>query len=131
MSFISIEDITQTLFSRIEDDEIKQVYVDLANAEAVSFAQTKKIFDPDLIKTDPLDSTFKLYLISFALYNFANDYIGLNDTEVSEGDTYGKLFERSLFLINRYKPEITYEMLTGTVAEVADRAVSYGRLVRR
>jgi hypothetical protein len=131
MSFISIEDITQTLFSRIEDDEIKQVYVDLANAEAVSFAQTKKIFDPELIKTDPLDSTFKLYLISFALYNFANDYIGLNDTEVSEGDTYGKLFERSLFLINRYKPEITYEMLTGTVAEVADRAVSFGRLVRR
>lgn len=131
MSYIVIADISNALFSRVEDDTIKQKYIDKANAEAESFAQAKGIMDPTLIGVTPLNSTFKDYLISFALYQFANDYIGINDVEVSEGDVYRQLFDRSLYLINRYKPEITYEMITATVADKSDRAVSFGRLERR
>jgi hypothetical protein len=131
VSFITIDDISNDLFSRIEDDAVKQTYVDMANEEAVSFAKKKGIMDSDLIQTSPLDSTFKQYLIKFALYNFADDYIGVNDSEVSDNDAYRQLFDRSLFLINRYKPEITEDMLLGTVTHSSDTAVSFGRLVRR
>ena len=130
MSYITANDITQDLFARIDDSAIKARYVNKANAEAESFAQTLGVFDVSLIKT-PLNSTFKEYLINYALYLFASDYIGVNSVEVTEGDTYRQLFERSLFLINRYKPEITVEMVTGNVSNVTDRAVSFGRLVRR
>lgn len=131
MSYIVIADITNDLFSRIEDDTIKQRYVDKANTEAVSFAKKKGVFDTTLIETSPLDGTFKEYLIRFALYNFADDYIGVNDVEITENDAYRQLFDRSLFLINRYRPEITYEMITGNVNSVSDTAVSFGRLERR
>ena len=131
MSYITIEDITNALFSQVEDDPIKQKYVDRANEEAVSFAQSKGVIDSALIKTDPLNSIFKQYLIRVALYQFADDYIGLNNTEVADGDSYERLFNRSLFLINRYKPEITYQMITGTVYTKEDMAVSFGRLVRK
>jgi len=131
MSYIVVSDITNALFSRIQDADIKQAYIDKANGEAESFAQAKGIIDPSNIQTSPLNSTFKEYLINYALYMFAGDYIGINDVEVTDGDVYKQLFERSLFLINRYKPEITYEMITGTVGDASGRAVSFGRLVRR
>jgi len=131
MSYIAIEDVTNALFSRIESDDIKQVYIDKANAEAESFSKSKGIMDPANIATDPVNSTFKEYLINYALYQFAGDYIGVNQVEVSDGDIYRQLFERSLFLINRYKPELTYEMITGTITQASDMTVSFGRLVRR
>ena len=131
MSYIVIADVTNDLFSRIEDDTIKQIYIDKANAEALSFAKSKRVFDANLTDIAPLNSTFKEYLICYALYMFATDYIGVNDVEVSENDTYRQLFDRSLFLINRYKPEITYETITGTVNSADDMAVSFGRTVRR
>jgi len=125
MSYIVTADITNDLFARIDSSVIKQRYVDKANAEAESFSETKGIFDITLIKTTPLNSTFKEYLINYALYMFASDYIGVNT------DSYRQLFDRALFLINRYKPEITYEMITGIASDVSERAVSFGRLVRR
>lgn len=130
MSYIEISDITNALFSRVTSTDTKQIYVDAANEEAESFAQSLGIINTALIST-PICSVFKNYLVSYALYQFANDYIGINEPEVSEGDVYRQLFDRSLFLINRYKPELTYSMLTGTVANRDDRAVSFGRLVRR
>lgn len=127
--YISISDITNSLFSRITSSDTKQIYVDLANAEAESFAQSLGVMDATFL-VDPICSVFKAYLVQYALYNFAGDYIGVNVTDVGEGDVYRQLFDRSLFLINRYKPEITYAMLTGTVMNRSDRAVSFGKQVR-
>jgi len=128
-NYITIDDITNSLFSKITSDTTKQVYVDKANEECESLAQTFGIMDTSDISM-PVGFTVKEYLVNIALYKFAGDYIGANQVEVSDSDIYKLLFDRSLYLVNRFKPEITYEMLTNTVVNRYDRSVSFGRTVR-
>jgi len=133
--YITISDVTNVMFARIGSlgtsaaTDAQQTYIDEANNECESLAQTYGVGGDDIYT--PISFTVKQYLINICLYMFASDFVGANQTpEVSEFDSYKILFDRSLYLVNRYKPEITKEMLTNTVNDKYDRSVSYGRTVR-
>ena len=126
--YITISDITNPMFSRLSVSATQQVYIDIANDECENLAQQLGI-EPEEIIT-PIHFGIKQYLECVVLAKFGADYIGANQAEVSDADIYKNLFDRSRYLMNQYKPDITYEMFTDSVNDRSDRAVSFGQLYR-
>ena len=128
--YITVADITNRLFKKTADIDVLKVadYINQANVEVEDIAIRKNVAIADI--ATPIHSKLKSYAVNYCLRQFAADRIGLNNTQ-SVGDVYKDLFDRSQYLMNLHKPEITASVLTQVNETATTRAVNFGRIKRR
>lgn len=121
MSYISTGDIK----SNLAQGFALQDYILEADAEIEDLAETLGVRDTSSIAS-PLHNKVKRYGVVFILMRLCQDKMGANNPEID-------VMEKYLIQYNMYKKElaalrseITYEMITGTVDQIADRAVFSG-----
>lgn len=126
MSYISISDIK----ANIAQGFSLQDYIIEADSEINDLAEQLGVRDPDDIHI-PLHYKVKRYGIVFVLMRLCQDKIGALDQGAVEG------LEKYIVSYQMYKKEfeslregINYEMITGSVDEIGDRAIQCGNLFR-
>lgn len=126
--YITKDDITNINFNKTSES-VRDLYVSYANKEIEDLAERLGVMDVTEIVT-PIHYKIKKWAINMALSLYSQDLIGANSIDIGYVDLYKDMFERSQYLINQQQPDITYEMLTGTVTSRSDRTTSFGRVVR-
>ena len=125
MSYISRADVTDNIISNFDlapylietDNEI----IDLAESLGVS---------ENAIETNPLHNKIKRYAIAFCLMRLCQDKTGSNNIELPEMEKYVVKYEIYRKEVEKLRQQINYEMFTGTVLTIRDRAVVSGTIYR-
>jgi len=125
-AYIARDDITNKLFSR-QSDTAKNIYVDQANMEIEDFAIRLGVSVTNIVT--PIHYKVKRYAVLYALSLFAEDNIGFNQ-ETPDLDTYKDLFQRSQYLLQEARPDVSTVMFTGEAQTEINRSVRSIRLVR-
>ena len=128
--YISEADIENRLWRKTADLNAAKVlgYISQANVEVEDLA-IKKDLTVDQI-TVPIHSKLDFYAQNYALRQFAADRIGLN-VQANGKDVYKDLFDRSQYLMNLHKPDLTETVFTQKNQNSTNRASNFGRVKRR
>jgi hypothetical protein len=125
MSYIIRTDITDNIASDFD----LTPYIDEAENEINDLAQRNGVATAD-IETDPLHYKVKRYAVCFALMRLCQDKMGTNNIDIPSLEKYSIKYDIYLKELKHLREEITYEVLTGNILELRDRAVVSGTLFR-
>jgi hypothetical protein len=126
MSYISTSDIKDN----ITDGVNLQDYILRADEEINDLAQSLGIYDTDDIETNPLHYKIRCYGEAFIIKNVCKNLMGKNDVQISDMETYAVKYNIYMKELAALKSEISQEMFTGVVNQIADRAVFSGWIFR-
>lgn len=124
MSYITAEDIKSNLVSGFDI----QGYIEEADQEVTDIAEKLGVRDASSIVT-PIHYKIKRYAVVFVLMRLAQDKMGTNNVELA-AEKYGVLYDMYKAELKDLYPQITYEMLTGTVDSIVSRTSSFGGFYR-
>lgn len=123
MSYITRQDIKD----RIIDNFDIQAYLDEADSEIDDLAQKLGAGE---VEDDPLHYKVKRYAVVFCLMRFCQDKAGSNQVTATEFEKYVVKFNMYHKELQALRSQISYEMITGAVDEMRDRATVTGTLFR-
>lgn len=128
MSFsgaITRDDIKDTIVDGFDIED----YLAKTDSEIIDLAESLGVAEDD-IENDPLPYKVKEYAVAFCIAELCQDKAGTNNVETPLFEKY--MVKHSMYTkkLNRLRSQISYEMLTGTVDELRDRAVVTGTLFR-
>lgn len=119
MSYITADDIRSNLANGFDLDD----YLSEVDEEINDLAERLGIRDTDDIST-PLTYKIKRYAVVYCLMRLAQDKIGTNTPEISQ-EKYMYLYDMYMRELDKLRPQITYEMMTGNVDEIVDRTQTF------
>lgn len=106
-------------------------YLTEADNELYDLAEQLGVIDSASIEIAPLHFKVKRYLIAYVCMRVCEDNQGLNNNDIPEMDKYAVKYKQYKGTCDRLRPQISREMILGTVDEQRDRAgVSSGVLYR-
>lgn len=123
--YISRTDITDNIASDFD----LTAYITESTNEINDLAQRNGVSVDD-IETDPLHYKVKRYAVCFALMRLCQDKMGTNNVDISALEKYTIKYDMYMKELKLLREQITYEVLTGEIDELRDRAVVSGTLFR-
>jgi len=120
--YIVIADVSNVQFQKYTTAR-KQDYIDEGNEEIEDLAKRLGVEIEEI--SSPIHYKIKRYAQNYVLSRFAEDLIGTNNTPIGEGDIYKDMFERSRYLMQDSRPDITPTMFNGDDETPTNRAVSW------
>lgn len=102
-------------------------YLTRTDSEIIDLAQSMGV-DEDDIENAPLPYKVKEYAKAFLLAELCQDKSGTNNPETPEFEKYVVKHEMYRKKADKLRRQINYEVLTGSVAELRDRAVVDGTI---
>jgi len=128
VEFIKTTDLTWVTILQMPEAVLDQ-YVAEANLWMIDVADQMGVTEESIIT--PIPMLVIRYLSNYINYRFCEDSIGLNNTVISEDDTYLKGKDIYFEIAEALKRLITPTILTSTdVGNVKGRSVSTGTLWR-
>lgn len=125
MSYISRTDITDN----IANDFDLTPYIEESDNEINDLAERNGAAVDD-IETDPLHFKVKRYAVCFVLMRLCQDKMGTNNVDIPSLEKYAIKYDIYLKELKALREQINYEVITGTVVELRDRAIVSGTLFR-
>lgn len=126
-TYITSADITNQLIKNYPLTRY-ETYVDEGNLEIEDFY---KRLGGDITETPiitPIHYKIKIYINNYINSRFAEDHIGIGAETINENNVYVKMFERSRYLMNDSKQDVTIVCFTGEPETQSNRSVSTQRL---
>lgn len=127
MSYLQSEDITANVATGFD----LEPYLIEADGEINDQAEKLGVRTTSDIETNPLHYKIKRYGVAYVLLRVTQDKIGTNNPEISDQDKYLSLYEVYRRELESLRPQLSYEMFTGQIDEIRDRANSTGILYRQ
>jgi hypothetical protein len=115
VSYLTAADIKSNLVNGFDINS----YLDEADSEINDLAERVGVRDSSSIST-PIHYKLKRYGVVFVLMRLAQDKIGTNSPDVAL-EKYRDLYEMYKTELRDLTPQITYEMITGTVNSMIAR----------
>ena len=128
LQYINIEDVKNIQFQKYST-LTQSGYIDEANEEIQNLGEQMNVMTPADI-TIPVHYVIERYGINYALSRMAEDAIGANESPIQDNDIYVNMFQRTHYIMNELRPQITYQVLTGNINNASDRSASFGTLER-
>jgi len=125
MLYINVNDVKASIATGFN----LQTYIDEANDAVDDLAEEHGLYDKTLLK-QPLPWRVKRYAVVYALMRLCQDKIGSNNLDSIESEKYAVLYGVYRKELQEIRGDISYEMLTGTVAKVRDRSINSNVIFR-
>lgn len=126
MSFsgaIERQDLTDNIIGEFDMTS----YLSQTDKEVIDLAQSMGVGEDD-IASDPVPYKVQEYAKAFCLAELCQDKAGTNNVENPEFEKYMLKEQSYRKKANNLRKQINYEVLTGSVAELRDRAVVDGTI---
>lgn len=124
--FLESGDIKDNIAVGFEIEE----YISESSQEVIDMAERLGVRDTSNIETNPLHYKIKRYAIVFTLMRLCQDKAGTNNVEFSDMEKYIIKYNMYKKELAELRAELSYEMFTGNVDEIRDRAAVSGTLYR-
>ena len=119
MSYLELTDVTDSISRGVD----MQPYLLEGDDAIVDLAERLGVRDPDDIESDPLHYKVRRYGVAWAMSRFCQDRIGASSPEVSpETNKYFVMYGVYKREVQDLETGISYEMMSGTVSAIRDRA---------
>jgi hypothetical protein len=125
MSYISSDDILDTIVSGLD----LSPYLAEVKLEIEDLAEQKGVRNTDDI-ADPIHYKLKRYGICYVVMRLCQDKLGLNDVSIPELEKYKIKYDMYRKECSELRDLVTYEMITGKISAIRDRAISTGLIFR-
>ena len=125
IDLISRSDIKDTIIGQFDLAD----YLTETNDAVIDLAESLGVCE-DCIDDDPIHNTIKRYAIAYCLMRLCQDKMGTNSTDMPEQDRYFVKYNIYKNEAEQLRKHITYEMMTGNVQDIRDRAIVSGTMYR-
>jgi len=126
-SYFTADDVTANIAVGFDLES----YINEADAEVQDVAERLGIRDQDTsIETNPLHYKIKRYGVAYILMRLCQDKAGSNNSDISDNEKYLNLYTMYKREVESLRPQLSYEMFTGQINELRDRATNSGQLYR-
>jgi hypothetical protein len=124
-TYISSDDITDNIVAGFD----LSAYLTEAFKEIEDLSEEKGVRDSDDIAS-PLHYKMKRYAICFVIMRLCQDKMGTNNLDIPELEKYVIKYNMYRKELAQLKDLITFEMITGNINALRDRAVQTGIIFR-
>lgn len=124
-TYIQVDDIKSNIVQGFE----LQPYLDETDEEVRDAAERLGVRDPDDISL-PLHYKIKRYAVVYTLMRLCQDKMGTNNVEMPEMEKYAVQYGMYNKELEQLRGQMSYEMFTGEINEIRDRAVNTGNIYR-
>lgn len=132
MAYILDIDVTDVLANQFHNDFSK--YHALTDEQLVNLGEQLGVQDTSLFALDTngciKSTTIKRYLVYWFCAQLFLDKMGLNNVSLAETEKYAVKYSLYSKLVDKTEDNITKQMLTGTVYNIADRSQFNNTLYR-
>lgn len=124
-TYIQVDDIKSNIVQGFE----LQPYLDETDEEVRDAAERLGVRDPDDISL-PLHYKIKRYAVVYTLMRLCQDKMGTNNVEMPEMEKYAVQYGMYNKELEQLRGQMSYEMFTGEINEIRDRAINTGNIYR-
>jgi len=124
-------------FSKVTDNLVKAfgesalaTWITEADDHLESVAEEVGVREPDDIEVSPLHHVLTRYWLAYLGWAVFRDKIGTNNVEIIN-EKYLVKFDIYAKMISQLRPQISYEMVTGEINEIRDRATAMSGILFR